>query len=602
MARIAFQLRRVMGDQGSYIRYDGPSSSASSADPDDFVDDQALVDRLDVDNQLKAGGLLLPPSGGATDSYFEATTTTYGYPNPASNEPNATGRVQLKWSVPFESIKDLAEVTPQAVGYMLVYSDQGAPETISNGGILSEGYRFEEDTIVTTSFTHDGRREGRWAYYSLFVNYRNNPNATRADSNIVGDGATDPSEWAGFYERVASLAVIVPKDYGSTMGLYSRIPNHYRVADEAQGTSPDTTVIEVGDGDSPDKVTCPEYGTLPPGGKIGPLFKFLSIIGYEMDRMRTIIDHNMLAVDPDITGPETLDAVAGHFGANLSQSDLGTIRQRQMMDNLGLFRRTKGTEFGTSFFLEAVTERDVGIDVDNKTLTLYSARVNHILNPRSVLFNDRPSDRYESMTPRSPGDQLLGGDDEATAAVTLKSPVNVVELDKVVFSVHAGGSNLDNVLWARCMNLDGSPVSTPNGEAALCLYPIKVDGTHYFEIEIPYGFPGGEVYVQYGVKDWDQMRSENLNSYYLLELNHIGPYFDGDVIRGGWFKDENNTISDYRWEGGRHESRSLYADQWERTNGFLDTIREEVLPITELDKYSVLDYDAVLGDLPPSPD
>jgi len=582
MARIAFQLRRVMGDQGSYIRYDGD-------------------DRLDVDNQLKASGLLLPPSGGATDSYFEATTTTYGYPNPASNEPNATGRVHLKWSVPFESIKDLVEVTPQAVGYMLVYSDQGAPETISNGDVLSEGYRFEEDTIVTTSFTHDGRREGRWAYYSLFVNYRNNPAATRADSNIKGDDAIDPREWAGFYERVASLAVIVPKDYGSTMGLYSRIPNHYRLADEAQGTAPDTTVIEVGDGDSPDKVTCPEYGTLPPGGKIGPLFKFLSIIGYEMDRMRTIIDHNMLAVDPDITGPETLDAVAGHFGANLSQSDLGTIRQRQMMDNLGLFRRTKGTEFGTAFFLEAVTERDVGIDVDNKTLTLYSARVNHILNPRNVGFIDN-RDPYEVVTLKSLGDQLLGDDDEATAAVTLKSPVNVVELDKVVFSIHAGGSNLDNVLWARCLNLNGSPVNTSNGGAALCLYPIKVDGTHYFEIEIPYDFPGGEVYVQYGVKDWDQMSSENLNSYYLLELNHIGPYFDGDVIRGGWFKDENNTISDYRWEGGRHESRSLYADQWERTNGFLNTIREEVLPITELDKYDVLDYAAVLGDLPPSPD
>ena len=585
MARIAFQLRRVMGDQGSYVRYDGTSEP----------------ERLDVDNQLKAGGLLLPPYGGATDSYFEVTTTTYGYPNPASNEPYSTGRVHLKWSVPFESIKDLKDVIPRAVGYMLVYSDQGAPETISNGDILSEGYRFEEDTTVTTSFTHDGRREGRWAYYSLFVNYRNNPDATRVSSNIDGEGAIDPKEWAGFYERVASLAVIVPKDYGSTMGLYSRIPNHYRMADEAQGTAPDTTVIEVGDGDSPDKVTCPEYGTLPPGVKIGPLFKFLSIIGYEMDRMRTIIDHNMLAVDPDITGPETLDAVAGHFGANLNQTDLGTIRQRQMMDNLGLFRRTKGTEFGTSFFLEAVTERDVGIDVDNKTLTLYSARVNHILNPRNVVFIDG-RDPYEVVTHKSPGDQLLGGDDEATSAVTLMSPVNVVALDKVVFSTHAGGSNLDNVLWARCMNLDGTPVNTPDGGPALCLYPIKVDGIHYFEIDVPYDFPGGEVYVQYGVKDWDQMSNEKLNSYYLLELNHIGPYFDGDVIRGGWFKDDNDTISDYRWEGGRHESRSLYADQWERTNGFLDTIREEVLPITELDKYDVLDYAAVLSDLPPQPD
>ena len=583
MARIAFQLRRVMGDQGSYVRYDGTSEP----------------ERLDVDNQLKAGGLLLPPYGGATDSYFEVTTTTYGYPNPASNEPYSTGRVHLKWSVPFESIKDLKDVIPRAVGYMLVYSDQGAPETISNGDVLSEGYRFEEDTIVTTSFTHDGRREGRWAYYSLFVNYRNDPKATRVSSNIDGEGSIDPKEWAGFYERVASLAVIVPKDYGSTMGLYSRIPTHYRMADEAQGTAPDTTVIEVGDGDSPDKVTCPEYGTLPPGGKIGPLFKFLSIIGYEMDRMRTIIDHNMLAVDPDITGPETLDAVAGHFGANLNQTDLGTIRQRQMMDNLGLFRRTKGTEFGTSFFLEAVTERDVGIDVDNKTLTLYSARVNHILNPRNVVFI--PDRSYEVVTPKSPGDQLLGGDDEATSAVTLMSPVNVVALDKVVFSTHAGGSNLDNVLWARCMNLDGTPVNTPDGGPALCLYPIKVDGIHYFEIDMPYDFPGGEVYVQYGVKDWEQMSNEKLNSYYLLELNHIGPYFDGDVIRGGWFKDDNDTISDYRWEDGRHESRSLYADQWERTNGFLDTIREEVLPITELDKYDVLDYAAVLSDLPPSP-
>ena len=597
MARIAFQLRRVMDDQGSYVRYDPSLSASASGFPDD---PQRELERLDVDNQLKAGGLRLPPYGGATDSYFEVNTTTYGYPNPASGEPYATGRVQLKWGVPFESIDALKDVNPRAVGYMLVYSDQGAPETISNGEVLSEGYRFKEDTIVTTSFTHDGRREGRWAYYSLFVNYRNNPDATRVSKDTGGEDYSDPKEWAGFYERVASLAVIVPKDYGSTMGLYSRIPNHYRMADEAQGTAPDTTVIEVGDGDSPDKVTCPEYGTLPPGGKIGPLFKFLSIIGYEMDRMRTIIDHNMIAVDPDITGPETLDAVAEHFGASLKQSDLGTIRQRQMMNNLGLFRRTKGTEFGTSLFLESLTERDVGIDVDNKTLTLYSSRVNHILNPRNIPFNDGRSD--EEVTHRSPGDHLLGDDDEATSAVTITSPVNVVALDKVVFSIHAGGSNLDNVLWARCMNLDGSPVITPDGGPALCLYPIKVDGVHYFEIDVPYDFPGGEVYVQYGVKDWDQMNNENLNSYYLLELNHIGPYFDGDVIRGGWFKDDNDTISDYRWEGGRHESRSLYSDQWERTNGFLDTIREEVLPITELDKYDVLDYAAVLSDLPPSPD
>ena len=594
MARVSFQLRRLMGDQGSYVRYDGPSAGASSGDP------QADTERLDVDNQLKSTGLLLPPANGASDSYFEASTTTYGYPNPETKEPYATGRVHLSWNVPFKPIKGLVDVTPQPVGYMLVYSDYGAPDTISNGSVISEDYKYEEDTIVTTSFTHDGRREGRWAYYSLFVNYRNDPKATRVSSNIDGEGSIDPKEWAGFYERVASLAVIVPKDYGSTMGLYSRIPNHYRMADEAQGTAPDITVIEAGDGNSLDKVTCPEYGTLPPGGKIGPLFKFLSIIGYEMDRMRTIIDHNMVASDPDITGPETLDAVAGHFGANLSQSDLGTIRQRQMMDNLGLFRRTKGTEFGTALFLEAVTDRDVGIDVDNKEITIYSARVNHILNPRNVPFEEgygpQPDEKIDG--------QQLGDDDEATAAVTLKSPVNVAASDNLVFSIHAGGNNNENVLWARALNvIDGSPViNDVTGKAALNQYPVIVDGVNYFEIEIPYNFPGGQVYVQYGVKDWDQMQGSKLNSYYLLELNHIGQYFDGDVIRGGWFRDDNNTISDYRWEGGRNESRSLYSDQYERTIGFIETIREEVLPITELDTYSVVDYDGVLGEQITTPD
>jgi len=80
----------------------------------------------------------------------------------------------------------------------------------------------------------------------------------------------------------------------------------------------------------------------------------------------------------------------------------------------------------------------------------------------------------------------------------------------------------------------------------------------------------------------------------LAERNQLGAYFDGDKRRGGWLLG-TPSIGDYRWAGAANASVSIFSEDYQRTNAILDALLWEVLPVTEVDKYDIVSYNAVPG-------
>lgn len=538
MARVSFTLRKTDSGLGSYLRYD-----------------DSLGVRTDDDSALRADNLQLAPSSSLTlaTATFDATAVTYG-------------AVELGWDVP---IVTTLTTTPDVSGIVLVYSPSGSPQTLASGTILVESSN-------TYNYSHSGLTEGRWAYYTLFLHYQSS----------LGDS---------YYEKAASLAVLVPRDYGSTRLLWNRIPLFYRLQDVALGDT---------------NYDANDFSSALTGmdSKIGPLFKFLSIFGFEMDRMRTMVDYQMVEYDPALANEEHLDALSSTLGVSLQSSDLGGARLRNLIDHIGVFRRSKGTPSGTEFVAQALTGSDVHIDQTTGEITIYSQRVNHITTPKdgSGITTHRAAYDTEVTSPNAfstdmsaySGTYSVTGNTFTTTGtgasvgvqhvmIHLSSPIPVQLNDFVGFSVQSNdGTNA--IKWARLVNGAGAVMGTQS-------VPTTVAGSTVFEVSVDSNASVGiwtNAYVEYLV-DLSAVPAF-VNGSLLAERNHLGDYFDGDTVRGGWLVD-SSSVSDYRWAGSANSSRSLYAEDYQRTNGIIDAVLLDVFPITEASKYTIVSYNAVPG-------
>lgn len=337
MARLSFTLRKNAAEQGSALRtdlsteYAGSGAGGASA---------AVGPRTDSDSALRAGGLLTPPESLVVDPFFEAYSSCYG-------------DVDLAWSVPLESEIPVSPAAPVPFSVLLVYSPNGEPQTIASGTIL-----VESPTI--RSYRHSGLREGEWAYYSLFVEYRNTEEV--------------------YYERASSISILTPRNYGSNLMLWDRIPAYYRTQDQLLGSPV-----------SAEEAHC--IGNVNEGDIVGPLFKYLSIIGFDIDYIRTLIDYVMVSRDPHVANSVGLDSIAHQMGVRLQSADLGAARLRNLLGDIGFFRRSKGTLEGTLFLAQSLLGSEAAIDTENHEITVYAQRVNYVTSPAdpSSIITHRPA-------------------------------------------------------------------------------------------------------------------------------------------------------------------------------------------------------------------
>lgn len=513
---------------------------------------------------LRGNGVQLAPSTsvGTVDNTFSAVPVSYGV-------------VQLGWTATLGT----ALSVPVPTAALVVYSSTGIPQTVGSGTTLYEG-----STLRT--LTHSGITEGQWAYYSLFLHYQ----STGADN---------------YYEKAAELEVLVPKDYGSVLRLWEQIPAFYRTLDTAQGSYATDATLGIS------ALLHFGYGiedgiVVTAGDRIGPLFKFLSLIGFDMDYMRTLIDYIMVSKDPEIANTETLDALSSMLGVPIFTDYLGGTRLRSVLDSVGILRRSKGTLSGIRTFANALAGSNVYLDASTHYFSVNSQRANYITVPKTgagiVEWRVAHGDEVLDPLPFSYAGYVLFSSDVSHsgtswslvpnahgivgALIRFTDLVPVVTNDFISFSVQKE-LNCDCIQWARLSDASGNVVGISHAVSLINGFPY---------VEIPVTDNAFSTEFTNCTLDFmvDLSSSTFVGGNYLVEANYVGEYFDGDTIRGGWLTSSPSS-SDYRWLGSADNSWSVYAEDYTRTAAAVRTLVPTVLPITEELKYSIIEYNGVRG-------
>lgn len=573
MARVSFSLRRDTGQRGSYARYDETA----------FNDEYGSTIIRDDDQYLRSDGYTLPPAG-APENFLNIEESEYG-------------RLRISWSATSEASTGTGST--QLTSITLVYSTEGEPQTIDSGvGLVVAESVFDGDgnSLNSATYVHDssiagvpGPVQGRWAYYSLFAFY-------------------DDGSGGNYYERIVSQKVLVTKYLGSTYALWNRIPEYYRDADSDLGTRLDPT----------DQENLYLYGYLPFNNSVGPLFKYISIFGFEMDRTRTAIDYSMVSRDPGIADTEVLNAVSKELGTLIDADTLGAARLRPLVDSLPTIRRRKGTLNSLLEYAKLITNSEVEVSspsLGSLDVYVFSQRVNWVKDPEGTEFVTTAGsetvrsatvgeidDPYSSGTPstvRNPatavsnsfsvaagstGDQTLYSDGSAPIMFRIPDPIAVKQGDTVAISIHSLFGS-DTLIWGRLLDASGNEVGfsrrvTKAGDARA----VQVPATSNVSTSA-----WTEVYLEFLV-DARAVAGVDLAKL-LVERNYLGYYFTGYTTRGGWL-DSSATSADYQWSGSANNSRSIYTNQRVRTNGVFSEAMKEVVPITQTATYY---YDQIPG-------
>jgi len=527
-----------------------------------------LAVRSDDDTKLKADGVLVAPILNTPVS----SGGLFSYVAFFDVSVVDYGENYLTWDAPLVDLSTTTystDVVPTAL--VLAYSDIGEPETISDGQTLV----FDNSTREYTHYV----TPGKWAYYTLFVKFESR------DGDL-------------YYEPAATISVLSPKNYGSSDELFKKIPEHYRLLD-----------FELGE------------------GKDGPLKRYLSIFGFEVDRVRTTIDYIIACKDPQVADSEVLDYLAQDLGVDLQSRELGASRLRSLLDIIGYLRRSEGTATAIELALQALTGSDIVIDEASKTIKVYAQRVNLVKDPNltrvlSSLFDaGAPSSTlfslqldagtastatfttsYSGGTPSSTGGTLVGDElwsydpdlssgGSLNVLQTMSGYIPVIGGDTLYFSVQSGLESPAQNSITKVELYSGGPYG---GASATLIAsqstPTTVGGIKYWGLTVPDTVTSyTNVYLavfQTAVVDAPQHFNRML-----LERAVGGVYFDGNTTLGGWLVD-GNTISDYRWynpaapngasPGLPIENFSVYNSNYQKTRAVVTRLMPQLLPVTEL--------------------
>lgn len=532
MARVSFSLRRHPANAGELV---GVGSFNRGTSP---LQTQAGAAAVDQDSALRADGIIVDIPASA-ESSFSAQAINYN-------------NVELTWELTeaFTALEDVDPGQTKLIAVSLVYSPTGAPETVQDGTLLYQGteYIYSHQSSYTVT-TDQGTQtvflppSGRWAYYSLFAYY-----------NESGAGGTY------YYNKLASLEVLVPKNYGSTEDLWKKIPRYYRELD----TTNDST-----------------------------LYRYLSVFGFEIDRTRTLIDSVMTQYDPLLAESEAIDELGTMLG--LEVTDLGTTRTRALLHDIGYLRRSKGTIDSIKGYITAVSGGAVDVVVNGSApyyqFYVHSQRANLVANPRFVGDSNWSVASENSVTVNSTaafGISITCGASASLVAVRSNVGVPTSPDAPYYMSMELTG-DYDAVYepqwhtsaswnaWGTVSAQAGIPLGS--NRYAYLMETVASKATRYpvFVIRLLAG------------------QTVNLN-YWMVEPNNFGTFFDGDSVFGGYLY--QNQSSDYTWSGTARNSYSNYTANRVKTQNAITRLMPKILPVTLLGgvtpKYTVT-YNAVPG-------
>lgn len=288
MAFTSFTVRNTISDAGSALRR--TKVAQDSSNPNGTGD-------VVSDSGLRADGFFLPVPEAFLESTFEANVYR-------------RDTVELNWTFGFTLVTSPTLTEPVEV--LIRASSTGEPITAGDGdkviSITASDYKLSHPDKNTQYV-----QEGKWVYYSMFVRYE----------DPAGDG---------FYERVATLSVQIPRNFNSTEDLWSRVPLYYRNLDAEYSLSADKYEHDQ-----------------------GPLYRYVELFGWELDKIRTTIYDTMRINDPEVVHSSAINALANQSGIEFKKEALGTSKLRAVLNNIGYLRRTKGTQVSIESYISALS-------------------------------------------------------------------------------------------------------------------------------------------------------------------------------------------------------------------------------------------------------
>jgi hypothetical protein len=295
MALVSFTVRNTIANGGSALRRTNVTQNSGTPDGSGTAV---------YDSALRADGYFPP----APQAYLQSSFSANIY---------VRGEIELQWELETSLVSSASGSDFEPVELLIRASEDGEPVTPADGfeivRLTADSDPYFESYIDVAGPSRPYIAEGKWAYYSLFVKYANN----------TGDS---------YYENLADLSVQTPINFGSTEELWKHIPEYYRQTDEEYMLATENYSYDN-----------------------GPLYRFIELFGWELDKMRTTIYDTMRINDPSVVHSSAIDSLANQTGVEFNKSALGTAKLRAILNNIGYLRRTKGTINSIEAYISAMS-------------------------------------------------------------------------------------------------------------------------------------------------------------------------------------------------------------------------------------------------------
>jgi hypothetical protein len=201
---------------------------------------------------------------------------------------------------------------------MLLRSSYGTPVSISDGDVL-----LDETSPYSLQYNDKNLKSGHFYYYALFVF------STLTDS------------WV----QAATAQGLVLTDWGFGGTFFNWVPDWYLELDTGLGTD---------------------------AQPVGPLVRYLNLLGYEMDWVRSEIESLILFSNVDLISGTLLPYLGGNYGMEY-EPELGMTRSRILVKNAVFLYKNRGTLIGiaaagsafTGFGCEVLIGPNLEIQLDD---------------------------------------------------------------------------------------------------------------------------------------------------------------------------------------------------------------------------------------------
>jgi phage tail-like protein len=357
-----------------------------------------------------------------------------------------------------------------------------------------------------------------------------------------------------WYEKLASLEVLMPFEYGSTDLLWKRIPMYYREQDNT-----------------------------------GDLYKFISIFGFELDRTRTLIDAVLTSSDPLLAEAETIEQLANFVGLEVNVNDIGVERTRALIHDIGFLRKQKGTYEGIVGYLKALSGANVDFELvgGHYVATIYAQRANLIGNPRftsTSSYSVVAQSGSVTTTPVDKGITIAAGASAKKVAIVSKIAVPVKAAIPYYMSFNWGSTGNAATVYGGYVSSTNTWSTwtglTTQGE-------IEVSGLDFIDVDngvnrrvFEMGPQTNTGTTKYFVLVMDMPANSTVTiKEWMVEPNSFGSYFDGSSDFGGFLYQQN--FNDYAWSGAPsiNNSYSTFTVQRKKLETAIKKVCASIMPV-----------------------